>query len=90
MAGLPPEVFSLLAAGLKGLRAFEQCRIPNCTGHSLGIVCQSCSRFVCQSHAYVSASIPPRPICASCIIDDHQDLLETEIDPDVIEATVVE
>jgi hypothetical protein len=56
--------------------AFEPCRLPGCTNLSLGFICSVCSRYVCQKHAYVKASPKPEMLCASCVIDEHPELLE--------------
>lgn len=69
-------IFKVLGRGLA--RVTEPCRIPGCRAHSMGFICGECSRFVCNFHGY--ATMPglkkPTIICASCIIDRHQELLE--------------
>ena len=80
-----------LSTTLSGV--FEQCRMKvhgqQCEGHSPGLICSRCARFVCLNHAAAIPTIPPTIVCASCFIDDHQDLLR-EVGSDVIEAEVVE
>jgi hypothetical protein len=46
---------------------FRQCGVPGCQKFSLGLVCTKCSRFACQNHIYLSATVPPHPVCEECI-----------------------
>ncbi len=59
-------------------QAFAGCELGDCQKHSLGIVCACCSRRVCQRHAYVTASVPPKPICVSCIMEEHRELWDED------------
>lgn len=70
------EIFNFLGRGLS--RVTEPCRIPGCTHHSMGFICRTCARYVCQRHAYATmpAIRKPEVICASCIIDAHEELLD--------------
>ncbi len=74
-------IFKGLGRGLA--RVTEQCRIPGCHAHSMGFVCKHCSRFVCNFHGY--ATMPglkkPEIICASCVIDRHEELLDLAPEP---------
>lgn len=78
MAGfsVDPTFLAMLSGGMK--KVFEQCRIPGCHAHSVGLVCTTCVRFVCQHHVYITAALPPRPICASCVVDNHPELFEDD------------
>lgn len=75
------EIFNFLGRGLAAVT--EPCRIPNCNAHSLGFICKQCSRYVCNYHAY--ATMPglkkPEVICASCVIDRHEELLDVHPPP---------
>lgn len=50
--------------------AFEGCEVEGCKHKSLGFVCSDCSRYVCQSHYYLSPTpqIPPKVVCVRCIL----------------------
>lgn len=50
--------------------AFEECEVEGCKHKSLGFVCSECSRYVCQSHYYLSPTpqIPPKVVCVRCIL----------------------
>lgn len=76
MAGfsVDPTFLAMLGGGMK--KVFERCRIPGCHAHSVGLVCMTCARFVCQHHVYITAALPPRPICASCVVENHPELFE--------------
>lgn len=66
------DALSLFVQG--AAQVFTQCQLGDCTKHSLGLICSMCSRAVCQRHAYVTASVPPKPICCSCIMEAHREL----------------
>lgn len=68
----PAEAAKLLVVGLK--KVATPCGVGDCRAHSLGAVCIGCGRSVCLRHGYATLALPPRPICVSCIVDDHPDL----------------
>ena len=52
--------------------AFEACDVKRCKNLSLGFVCETCSKRVCQQHALLRPSMPPRPVCVCCVVDEYQ------------------
>ncbi len=75
------EIGDALGLFMRGAaQVFSGCELGDCNKHSLGIVCTMCSRRICQRHAYVTASVPPKPICVSCIMEEHRELWD-ENDP---------
>ena len=57
---------------------FNECGIQSCAKHSMGFVCSSCSRFVCNKHIYWRLSPKPLPVCAACVLASHPELFEEE------------
>lgn len=82
----PQQIVALLASS--AAKVFEPCRIPGCAAHSLGFVCVGCSRYTCQRHTYLRATVPAQVLCISCLVEEHRELW-AEPD-DVVEAEIVE
>lgn len=64
-----------------GSSVFRSCGIPGCQHHSLGLICKTCRRYMCQRHAYAKPSVPPAFICASCILEEHHEMWDDEAPP---------
>ena len=72
-----PHLAGLMGGGTKGAvmgaaaeavaEHFHQCGVPGGAKFSLGFVCSKCSRFACQAHVYLTAAMPPAPVCEECI-----------------------
>ncbi len=75
---LDPEFAAQAMNTIRGAlgRAFMPCKTPGCQAFSLGVVCVKCSRPCCTTHGFVQASIKPKFLCVSCIIDENEHLLE--------------
>jgi hypothetical protein len=66
----PAELFASLAKrALKHVAetAFKTCSRPGCKAHSMGFICSTCSRFVCNEHGYWTLAVRPQVICEACI-----------------------
>ena len=74
LGGLIPEGQAKEVLYRAAAMAFHKCGIEGCEAHSLGLVCSQCSRFACQSHVYLTASMPPTPVCARCIAQEFMDM----------------
>ena len=56
----------------------NKCSFSWCNKISPGAVCATCSRFVCSNHAFFSATVPPRVVCAACVLLQTPQLLDED------------
>lgn len=73
-----------------GHNAGHGCDVEGCDKFTVGFICINCKRKLCNNHLYFSINVstsPTNPICPSCIVNQHPELFEVEVDDDdVLEA----
>lgn len=73
LGGMVPEEHAKQVLQRAAAMAFHKCGVEGCAAHSLGLVCNQCSRFACQGHIYLTPTVPPSPVCARCIAQEFVD-----------------
>jgi hypothetical protein len=57
---------------------FADCTAEGCAKKSMGVMCARCKQHVCFDHGFLRLTVPPTPICKSCVgkgsehVDEHR------------------